>query len=82
MPKHSKLQLQVLHLYKMFLRASENKPGVREHIQYEFRKGAKISRTDTLRIEHKVRRAERQLKMLQSGSVDGAGTFVDDSKKS
>ena len=81
MAKRSKLQQQVLTLYKMFLRASEDKPGVMAQVQYEFRKDAKMSRTDVLRIEHKIRRAERQLKMLQTGSVDGAGTFKDEPEK-
>ena len=75
MARHSKLQLQILQLYKQFLRASENKPGVRAQVQYEFRKGAQMSRMDVLKIEYTMRRAERQLKMLQTGSVDGAGTF-------
>nr|XP_054759331.1 succinate dehydrogenase assembly factor 1, mitochondrial-like [Lytechinus pictus] len=80
MARHSKLQLQVLQLYKTFLRVAENKPGVKAQIQYEFRKGAKMPRTDLMRIEYVVRRAERQLKMLQTGSVDRAGTFTNENE--
>eukprot|EP00057_Strongylocentrotus_purpuratus_P000767 XP_001182916.1 PREDICTED: succinate dehydrogenase assembly factor 1, mitochondrial-like [Strongylocentrotus purpuratus] len=78
MARHSKLQLQVLHLYKAFLRVAENKPGVKPQIKYEFRKGAKMPRTDLMRIEYVMRRAERQLTMLQTGSVDRAGTFTNE----
>jgi hypothetical protein len=35
--RHSKVQLQVLSLYKSFLRAAETKPGVKANVQSEFR---------------------------------------------
>lgn len=75
MPRHSKLQIQVLCLYKNFLKAAANKPGVKSQVQFEFRKWAQLQETDVLRIEHLLRRGERQLKMLQTGAVDRAGTF-------
>lgn len=80
MPRHSKLQLQVLALYKNFLRVSADKPGVRHHIQTEFRKWSSLQRTDVLRIEHLIRRGQRQLTMLQTGEVQRAGTFSSEPK--
>ena len=76
--RHSKLQRQVLQLYKQFMRLAEQKPGLVSHVQYEFRKWATLERTDVLRIEHLLRRGNRQLVMLQRGGVDRAGAFVSD----
>ena len=75
MPRHSKLQIQVLSLYKKFLQTSRDKPGVAEYVKSEFRKNATIPRTDTLRIEHIFRRAERQLETLKNSSFQGVGVF-------
>ena len=36
---HSKLQLEVLKLYKELLRAASNKPGFQNSIRQEFRQG-------------------------------------------
>jgi hypothetical protein len=35
--RHSKVQLQVLKLYKACLRAAENKPGFKANVQFEFK---------------------------------------------
>ena len=35
--RHSKIQKQVLSLYKAFLRASESKPGFEHYVKSEFR---------------------------------------------
>jgi hypothetical protein len=35
--RHSKVQLKILSLYKACLRAAENKPGVKENVQFEFK---------------------------------------------
>ena len=79
---HSKLQRQVLQLYKQFMRLAEQKPGLASHVQYEFRKWAVLERTDVMRIEHLLRRGQRQLQMLNTRGVDRAGTFVRDKDRS
>ena len=33
MPGHSKLQIHVLSVYKQFLRAAKNKPGIKAYVQ-------------------------------------------------
>jgi len=73
MRQHSKLQLHVLNLYKKFLRASaRHSPSVKEDIQESFRKLSKdISKSDTFLIEYHVRRAERQLRQLESSNISG-----------
>ena len=82
MPRHSKIQLQVLQLYKTFLRAAEEKPGVKQYVRTEFRKNAKIARTDTLRIEHILRRSHRQLETLKKSSVTSMGVFENEKSRS
>ncbi|KAK3093981.1 hypothetical protein FSP39_022465 [Pinctada imbricata] len=81
MSRRSKIQIQVLKLYKDFLRVSKDKPGVKDYIRSEFRKNAQIARKDTLHIEHLLRRGERQLELLKTKEVQGVGVFVDDEKK-
>ena len=75
MGRHSKLQLQVLSLYRNLLRVARCKPGATEYVQYEFRKNASISKTEVMRIEHLLRRGERQLEGLKKPSTSGIGLF-------
>ena len=70
---HSKLQLEVLRLYKELLRAAAGKPGVKS----EFRRQANLGRTDTLRIEYQMRMGRRKLDMIRDPHVSGVGQFVD-----
>lgn len=72
----SRLQKQVLSLYRAFLRASEDKPGFKDHIRYEFRKNSVIPKTDGLRIEYLLRRAQNQLKQLQKMECQSIGFFT------
>ena len=74
---HSKLQLSVLSLYKELLRAAANKPGVETIIKTEFRRQAKLQRSDTLRIEYQMRIGRRKLEMIRDPQVSGIGQFVD-----
>ncbi|XP_038071717.1 succinate dehydrogenase assembly factor 1, mitochondrial-like [Patiria miniata] len=74
--RHSRLQRQILQLYKQFLRLAEQKPGLDAHVRQEFRRWAALERTDVQRIEYLLRRGQRQLGMLQTGGVDRAGSFV------
>jgi succinate dehydrogenase assembly factor 1 len=53
--RHSKLQLQVLALYKQCLRVATPKTGFRETVRMEFRRNAAVPRTDILRIEQLMR---------------------------
>ncbi|KAL8589797.1 hypothetical protein ACOMHN_020800 [Nucella lapillus] len=75
MPRHSKIQLQVLSLYRLFLRTTKNQPGFQEHVKAEFKKNAALPRTDSVKVEYLLRRGWRQLDMLRSSSVTGAGVF-------
>lgn len=76
MVRHSKIQKQVLVLYKQCLRAAENKPGFKENVRNDFKKNALMPKKDILRIEHVMRQGERKLKMMQDPYVDGMGRFV------
>lgn len=75
MVKHSKLQLQVLSLFRQFMRVADNRPGVKDYIRQEFKKYAALPKTDVMRIEFLYRRAERQLQQLKSSQIKGIGVF-------
>ena len=66
---HSKLQLEVLRLYKELLRAATNKPGFQSAIRTEFRRQAGLARTDTLRIEYQLRMGRRKLETIRDPQV-------------
>ena len=74
---HSRLQVEVLSLYKELLRAAVGKPGVENLIKAEFRKQASLARSDTLRIEYQMRMGRRKLEMFKDPQVSGVGKFVD-----
>lgn len=76
MVRHSKIQKQVLGLYREFLRAAKTRPGLTEYVRSEFRKNAEIPKTNTLQIEQVYRRGQRQLAMLQREDVKGVGVFT------
>ena len=82
MVRHSKIQKQILLLYKEFLRVGKTRPGMSDYIRSEFKKNATIPRTDTLQIEHLYRRAQRQLQMLQRQDVTSVGMFTKESESS
>ncbi|XP_061106391.1 succinate dehydrogenase assembly factor 1, mitochondrial [Conger conger] len=73
---HSKLQKQVLSLYRQFLRAGKHKPGFLPRIRDEFRQNAHIPKTDVMHIEFLYRRAQRQLDQLKDINTKQLGTFV------
>ena len=75
---HSKLQLKVLSMYRLFLRTARSKPGATQHVREEFRRNAAIPRLEIVRIEHIIRRAERQLKLLSNPSIKSIGLFHSD----
>ncbi|XP_069483540.1 succinate dehydrogenase assembly factor 1, mitochondrial isoform X8 [Ambystoma mexicanum] len=75
MVRHSKLQKQILSLFKQFLRAGREKPGFLPRIQEEFRKNSKIPRSDVMQIEFLLRRGQRQLEQLKDSSTKQMCTF-------
>ncbi|XP_028920446.1 succinate dehydrogenase assembly factor 1, mitochondrial [Ornithorhynchus anatinus] len=75
MSRHSKLQRQVLSLYRQFLRAGREKPGAMSRIRAEFRQHARIPRADVLRIEYLYRRGQRQLDQLRDSRTKRLGAF-------
>ena len=81
--RHSKIQKQVLSLYKACLRASQNKPGrgFDHAVRNEFKKNATaVEKKDFLRIEHLMRQGHRKLDMIKDPNVSGMGMFVDENK--
>ncbi|XP_077174650.1 succinate dehydrogenase assembly factor 1, mitochondrial [Paroedura picta] len=76
MARHSKLQQQVLSLYRNFLRAAKDKPGFLPRIRAEFRKHAQIPRANVMHIEYLLRRGQRQLEQLQDVHTKQLGVFV------
>lgn len=76
MVRHSKIQKQVLGLYREFLKVSRTRPGLSEYIKSEFKKNAAIPKTNTLQIEQAFRRGVRQLEMLKRQDVKSVGVFT------
>ncbi|XP_029016547.1 succinate dehydrogenase assembly factor 1, mitochondrial [Betta splendens] len=75
MSHHSKLQKQVLALYRQLLRAGQRKPGFTPRIRDEFRENAQIKRTDVMHIEYLYRRGQRQLEQLKDVNTKQLGSF-------
>ncbi|KAM5297741.1 succinate dehydrogenase assembly factor 1, mitochondrial [Glossophaga mutica] len=76
MSRPSRLQRQVLSLYRELLRAGRGKPGAEARVRAEFRQQASLPRSDVLRIEYLYRRGRRQLQLLRSGHATALGAFV------
>ncbi|XP_008573886.1 PREDICTED: succinate dehydrogenase assembly factor 1, mitochondrial [Galeopterus variegatus] len=76
MSRPSRLQRQVLSLYRELLRAGRGKPGAEARVRAEFRQNACLPRSDVLRIEYLYRRGRRQLQLLRSGHATAMGAFV------
>ncbi|XP_023577204.1 succinate dehydrogenase assembly factor 1, mitochondrial [Octodon degus] len=76
MSRPSRLQRQILSLYRELLRAGRGKPGAEARVRAEFRQHASLPRTDVLRIEYLYRRGRRQLQLLRSGHATSMGAFV------
>ena len=81
--RHSKVQKQVLALYKECLRAAKSKPGFEATVKQEFRKNAvAVQRSDTLRIEFLMRSARKKLTIINDPNVSGMGHFVNQEEPS
>lgn len=78
MIRHSKIQKEVLLLYREFLKLGKEKPGIDSYVRVQFKKNAIIPRTETLRIEYLIRQGRKQLDMLKMEDVQKMGVFVDD----
>ncbi|XP_037373908.2 succinate dehydrogenase assembly factor 1, mitochondrial isoform X3 [Talpa occidentalis] len=76
MSRPSRLQRQVLSLYRELLRAGRGKPGAEARVRAEFRQNASLPRSDVLRIEYLYRRGRRQLQLLRSSHATALGAFV------
>lgn len=76
MTRPSRLQKQILSLYRELLRAGRGKPGAEARVRAEFRQHASLPRSDVLRIEYLYRRGRRQLQLLRSGHAKAMGAFV------
>lgn len=76
MSRPSRLQRQILSLYRELLRAGRGKPGAEARVRAEFRQHASLPRSDVLRIEYLYRRGRRQLQLLRSGHATALGAFV------
>ncbi|XP_051900260.1 succinate dehydrogenase assembly factor 1, mitochondrial [Pristis pectinata] len=76
MARHSKLQKQVLKLYKQFLRAAKDKPGFLPLIRDEFHKNSQIPRMDVMHIEYLLRRGQRQLELLKESNTKQVAAFI------
>ncbi|XP_048836950.1 succinate dehydrogenase assembly factor 1, mitochondrial [Brienomyrus brachyistius] len=75
MVRYSKLQKQVLALYRQLLRAGQNKPGFLPRIRTEFRKNACIPKNNVMHIEYLYRRGQRQLELMKDANTKQLGAF-------
>ncbi|CAL8294198.1 unnamed protein product [Gadus morhua 'NCC'] len=75
MSRHSKMQQQVLALYRQFLQAGRDKPGFIPRIRDEFRENSRIKKKDVMHIEYLFRRAQRQLEQLRDVNTKQLGSF-------
>lgn len=63
---HSKLQLEVLKLYREFLKVSKGNKAAQELIKSTFKVNSQISQTNFFHIEHLIRSGHRKLQVLKS----------------
>lgn len=73
----SRLQKEVLSLYKLCLLAAKEKPGFEKTIREEFRRNATVPRTESIRIEYLIRNGRKKLQMIQDPHITGMGHFVE-----
>ncbi|XP_068766314.1 succinate dehydrogenase assembly factor 1, mitochondrial [Struthio camelus] len=75
MAARSRLQREVLSLYRQLLRAGKDKPGSEQRIREEFRRHAGTPAGDSLRLEFLLRRGRRQLEQLRAASTKRLSAF-------
>ena len=63
--RHSKLQKEILRVYRSLLRAAKTVPGLQDHVRLEFQKYTRsVDKKHTLQAEYLLRRAQKQLKNI------------------
>eukprot|EP01128_Nolandella_sp_AFSM9_P012382 TRINITY_DN9222_c0_g1_i1.p1 TRINITY_DN9222_c0_g1~~TRINITY_DN9222_c0_g1_i1.p1 ORF type:complete len:121 (-),score=21.84 TRINITY_DN9222_c0_g1_i1:205-540(-) len=80
-PTHSGVQLEVLRLYRQFVRVAKAKPEATRAqtlatVRRKFREGAQIPRTQYERIEYYLEVGHRRLKMLSADEIRSVSTFT------
>lgn len=73
----SRLQREVLNLYKSCLAAAKGKPGFDRTVREEFRRNAIVPRAETMRIEYLLRNGRKKLEMIQDPHITGMGHFIE-----
>jgi len=73
----SRLQKEVLSLYKQCLTAAKGRPGFTGSVKSEFRQHASVPKSETMRIEYLLRKGQKKLDMMRDPNVSGMGHFVD-----
>jgi len=63
---HGKLQLEVLRLYREFLKASRGNKSAQELVKATFKANSQIGQTNFMHIEYLIRSGRRKLKVLKS----------------
>ena len=76
MPRHSKLQIKILQLYKDLLLVAQKKSLDKNLIKSEFRKNSHISKSNTVPIEYLYRRGCKQLELFNKDQVIAASNFT------
>lgn len=77
----SRIQQEVLKLYRKLLRASRKKPGFEVTIKHEFHKNKSIPMGDILKIEFLMRNGEKKLEMLKDPHITSMGHFVENKER-
>ena len=73
----SRLQKEVISLYRKCLAASKNKPGFESTVKNEFRRHSSIPKSETMRIEFLLRNGYKKLEMIESPHISGMGHFTE-----
>ena len=76
MVRYSKSQIQILQLYREFIKLAKTRPGLADYVKMEFRKNSAIPRANTIQIEQVYRRGQRQLTMLKRQDIQCVGVFT------
>ena len=73
----SRLQKEVLSLYRQCLKAAATRPGFVDSVRSEFRRNASVPKNETMRVEYLLRQGYKKLDMMRDPHVSGMGHFVE-----
>lgn len=73
----SRLQKEVLSLYRQCLKAAKSRPGFADSVKAEFRRNVSVPKSETMRIEYLLRQGYKKLDMMKDPHVSGMGHFVE-----